>query len=141
MHGMELRRRERGTFRVSAPLPALSSLLRRLDRCPDLLRQQNFSRNPGNPAAEDNEVPDGTPVTSLLTIRAECPSIICSDNSFSTQLCYAQAVPSRKRSSVPLYVRIAETFTRQIAGGVFRPGDRVPSLRKLSREQGVSLST
>src|SRR5690348_2264428 len=55
--------------------------------------------------------------------------------------CYAQAVPSRKRSKVPLYVRIAETFTRQVATGVLRPGDRVPSLRKLSREQGVSLST
>jgi DNA-binding transcriptional MocR family regulator len=46
-----------------------------------------------------------------------------------------------KRSNVPLYVRIAETFTRQVATGVLRPGDRVPSLRKLSREQGVSLST
>ena len=50
-------------------------------------------------------------------------------------------MPGRKRSSVPLYVRIAETFTRQVATGVLRPGDRVPSLRKLSREQGVSLST
>src|ERR1051325_10904873 len=50
-------------------------------------------------------------------------------------------MPGRKRSNVPLYVRIAETFTRQAATGVLRPGDRVPSLRKLSREQGVSLST
>src|SRR5689334_14559136 len=50
-------------------------------------------------------------------------------------------MPGRKRSNVPLYVRIAETFTRQVATGVLRPGDRVPSLRKLSREQGVSLST
>src|ERR1700731_5126833 len=51
-------------------------------------------------------------------------------------------MPSRKRSNVPpLYVRIAETFTRQVATGVLRPGDRVPSLRKLSREQSVSLST
>src|ERR1700692_3094044 len=50
-------------------------------------------------------------------------------------------MPGRKRSDVPLYVRIAETFTRQAATGVLRPGDRVPSLRKLNREQGVSLST
>jgi DNA-binding transcriptional MocR family regulator len=50
-------------------------------------------------------------------------------------------MPGRKRNDVPLYVRIAETFTRQVATGVLRPGDRVPSLRKLSREQGVSLST
>jgi DNA-binding transcriptional MocR family regulator len=45
------------------------------------------------------------------------------------------------RAKVPLYVRIAETFTRQVANGVLKPGDRVPSLRKLSKEQGVSLST
>jgi DNA-binding transcriptional regulator YhcF (GntR family) len=45
------------------------------------------------------------------------------------------------RSKAPLYVRIAETFIHQVANGALRPGDRVPSLRKLSREQGVSLST
>src|SRR5215467_8726973 len=48
---------------------------------------------------------------------------------------------SRKRSNVPLYVRIAETFTNQVANGTLRSGDRVPSLRKLSKEQGISLST
>jgi DNA-binding transcriptional regulator YhcF (GntR family) len=48
-------------------------------------------------------------------------------------------MPSRKRSDVPLYVKIAETFTNQVANGALRSGDRVPSLRKLSREQGVSL--
>ena len=42
---------------------------------------------------------------------------------------------------VPLYVRIAERFIHQVANGVLRPGDRVPSLRRLSKEQGVSLST
>src|SRR5580692_10119922 len=45
------------------------------------------------------------------------------------------------QSNVPLYVRIAERFTHQVANGVLRPGDRVPSLRRLSKEQGVSLST
>src|SRR6201988_2858456 len=50
-------------------------------------------------------------------------------------------MPNHKRSNVPLYVTIAEAFTRQVATGALRPGDRVPSLRKLSREQGVSLST
>jgi DNA-binding transcriptional MocR family regulator len=45
------------------------------------------------------------------------------------------------RKDAPLYVRIAETFTQQVANGTFRPGDRVPSLRRLSEEQGVSLST
>jgi DNA-binding transcriptional MocR family regulator len=41
----------------------------------------------------------------------------------------------------PLYMRIAEGLTRQMSHGALRPGDRVPSLRQLSREQGVSIST
>lgn len=45
------------------------------------------------------------------------------------------------QSNVPLYVRIAERFAHQVANGVLRPGDRVPSLRRLGKEQGVSLST
>src|ERR1700679_2557114 len=48
-------------------------------------------------------------------------------------------VNARRRA--PLYIRIAETFTHQVANGALRPGDRVPSLRKLSEAQGVSLST
>jgi DNA-binding transcriptional MocR family regulator len=50
-------------------------------------------------------------------------------------------MPKPAKNSAPLYVRIAERFTHQVASGVLRPGERVPSLRKLSKEQGVSLST
>ena len=41
----------------------------------------------------------------------------------------------------PLYLRLAETVTRQIDQGALRPGDRVASLRQFSREQRVSIST
>src|SRR5579871_5204326 len=41
----------------------------------------------------------------------------------------------------PLYVQIAEHLTQQVVRGVLRPGDRVPSLRRLSRQQRVSVST
>ncbi|HTS48953.1 MAG TPA: PLP-dependent aminotransferase family protein [Bryobacteraceae bacterium] len=44
-------------------------------------------------------------------------------------------------TSAPLYVRIAETLVQQMARGTLRPGDRVPSLRDLSRQQRVSIST
>src|ERR1700722_20617528 len=57
------------------------------------------------------------------------------------EICYAQRMQANARSRAPLYVRIAETFTHQVANGALRPGDRVPSLRKLSEAQGVSLST
>jgi DNA-binding transcriptional MocR family regulator len=40
-----------------------------------------------------------------------------------------------------LYVRIADSITQQVACGALRPGDRVPSLRQLSRQQRVSMST
>ncbi len=43
--------------------------------------------------------------------------------------------------SAPLYVKIAENVTRHVARGTLRPGDRVPSLRQLSRQQRVSIST
>jgi len=45
------------------------------------------------------------------------------------------------QSASPLYVRIATTFTRQVASGALRAGDRVPSLRRLSRQHRVSMST
>ena len=41
----------------------------------------------------------------------------------------------------PLYLRIAEGVSRQVAKGTLRPGDRVPSLRRLSQQQRVSMST
>src|SRR5579872_3259628 len=50
-------------------------------------------------------------------------------------LCLCQMADS------PLYVRLAEQLTQQVVDGVLRQGDRVPSLRELSRQQGVSVST
>src|SRR5689334_23531355 len=41
----------------------------------------------------------------------------------------------------PLYLKLAQTLEHQITRGVLRPGDRVPSVRSLSRQQGVSIST
>jgi DNA-binding transcriptional MocR family regulator len=41
----------------------------------------------------------------------------------------------------PLYVQIAETLVQQVARGALRPGDRVPSLRMLSQQQHVSVTT
>jgi DNA-binding transcriptional MocR family regulator len=44
-------------------------------------------------------------------------------------------------NSPPLYLRIAEKVSQQVARGSLRPGDRVPSLRRLSQQQRVSMST
>jgi DNA-binding transcriptional MocR family regulator len=40
-----------------------------------------------------------------------------------------------------LYEQIANRFERQIQDGILLPGDKLPSVRMLSREQGISLST
>src|SRR5512140_2501009 len=48
------------------------------------------------------------------------------------------AVPSQV---TPLYLRIAENVTQQVTSGALRPGDRVPSLRQLSRQLRVSITT
>jgi DNA-binding transcriptional MocR family regulator len=41
----------------------------------------------------------------------------------------------------PLYLKLALQLEEQIERGALRPGDRIPSLRWLSRRQGVSIST
>jgi DNA-binding transcriptional MocR family regulator len=41
----------------------------------------------------------------------------------------------------PLYERLAASIRAQISGGALRPGDRVPSVRHLSRARQVSIST
>jgi DNA-binding transcriptional MocR family regulator len=46
-----------------------------------------------------------------------------------------------RENTPPLYLRIAESVSQQVARGTLRPGDRVPSLRRLSRQQRVSMST
>lgn len=44
-------------------------------------------------------------------------------------------------ASAPLYVRIAEGLIGQIDSGTLRPGEKVPSLRRLSQQKRVSMST
>src|SRR5579863_10772355 len=44
-------------------------------------------------------------------------------------------------SEAPLYLQIAESFTQQVARGTLLPGDRVASLRRLSQQKRVSMST
>ena len=46
------------------------------------------------------------------------------------------AVPSE-----PMYERVASRLGRLIAAGTFRPGDRLPSVRRLARDQNVSVTT
>jgi DNA-binding transcriptional MocR family regulator len=44
-------------------------------------------------------------------------------------------------SESPLYLQIAQLIENQIRGGDLRAGDRIPSIRSLSRKQKVSVST
>jgi GntR family transcriptional regulator len=42
---------------------------------------------------------------------------------------------------VPKWQQIADIYRRKIASGELRPGDRVPSIRSISQEYGVALTT
>jgi DNA-binding transcriptional MocR family regulator len=42
---------------------------------------------------------------------------------------------------LPLYQKVAELIARHIEGGALAPGERVPSVRRLSAQHGVSVST
>src|SRR5687767_13623519 len=44
-------------------------------------------------------------------------------------------------SEAPLYRQVADEIQSLVAAGTLRTGDRVPSVRRLSRQQGVSVST
>src|SRR3989442_14914142 len=46
-----------------------------------------------------------------------------------------------QRSRLPLYLKVAHQIEGQIRKGALRVGDRVPSIRGLKRQQGVSVST
>lgn len=48
---------------------------------------------------------------------------------------------SATETHAPLYLRIAANVTQQVAKGVLRTGDRVPSLRRLSQQHRVSMTT
>ena len=45
------------------------------------------------------------------------------------------------RAQGPLYVRVAGTFETQIQNRSLKPGDKLPSVRELSRRLGISTAT
>lgn len=51
------------------------------------------------------------------------------------------AVMASVAPASPLYIRIAESLIEQIGNGTLRPGDKAPSIRRLSRQKRVSIST
>src|SRR5262249_40487807 len=46
-----------------------------------------------------------------------------------------------RHSELPLYLKVAQQIEGQIRKGALRVGDKVPSIRGLKRQQGVSAST
>ena len=48
---------------------------------------------------------------------------------------------TNNRKSDHLYLRIADTFEQQIMDEVLKIGDKLPSVRLLSKEHGSSVST
>jgi len=40
-----------------------------------------------------------------------------------------------------LYEKIVSNISELIQAGTYRPGERIPSVRKLSKQEGISIST
>jgi len=51
------------------------------------------------------------------------------------------SVSIARKKSLPLYVEVAERIAEMVAQQTFRPGDRIPSIRSLSRQLQVSINT
>ncbi|AKJ32045.1 PLP-dependent aminotransferase family protein [Caldimonas brevitalea] len=49
--------------------------------------------------------------------------------------------PAPPVSALPLYHRIASEIERAVTSGALRPGDRLPSVRQLSQQHAVSMTT
>ena len=45
------------------------------------------------------------------------------------------------RNDRPIYVQIVERIQMQIISGVYKPGDKLPSVRELAMEAGVNPNT
>ena len=53
----------------------------------------------------------------------------------------ASAVATTATAPTPLYAQLAEEIAASIRRGAWKIGDRIPSVRQLSRERGVSAAT
>jgi DNA-binding transcriptional MocR family regulator len=47
----------------------------------------------------------------------------------------------KAKRSIFLYEKLARTIKKSIAEGIFQPGDRIPSVRQMSHQHGVSITT
>src|SRR5690554_4890136 len=47
----------------------------------------------------------------------------------------------RKRENKPLYIQISEELREEIASGVFAQDDKLPSIKDLAEQLGISIST
>ena len=50
-------------------------------------------------------------------------------------------MPALAAVKTPIYLKLARSLEEQMSRGTLRPGDRLPSVRAFSRQQGVSIST
>ncbi len=88
---------------------------------------------------QDNETE-----TSTVQARSDCaprdPSRLCLSLRASRRTLSPVSVALAVASGY-LYEELAEELGRLIATGTLRPGDRLPSVRRLSRQRGISVST
>ncbi len=50
-------------------------------------------------------------------------------------------IARNRTTKVPLYEEVAQKIARMVEEGTFKPGERIPSIRTLSRQLSVSINT
>jgi len=76
--------------------------------------------------------------TVLVSIFLGC---VCASAQESATHYSAMILPLTKPSAPPLYVELADSLQQLIGQGTLRPGHRVPSVRRMALQRGVSIST
>src|SRR5260370_13135285 len=71
----------------------------------------------------------------LVAIRYRC------DNNISTMSTLLSIASLKAEGAPPRYEQIAGALCQSIRSGQLKPGDRLPTLRRLASDLGVSLTT
>ncbi|MCU0426773.1 MAG: PLP-dependent aminotransferase family protein [Candidatus Kapabacteria bacterium] len=128
---------------AATPLPRNGSAAKQSrSKQPSLLRDSAHSSRKKTDGLHKQKSSIVPVKSSTVSVKSSTVSVKKSSPAKSTSMREVEDGP--KQQSAPelhLYEQIAEEIRTQIEHRVLQPGNRLPSVRKLSRQKGVSIST
>src|ERR1700694_5747673 len=87
----------------------------------------------------------GVMSTVILSLRQKAITVLRSperrDNNISTMPPLLSIASLKAEGAAPRYEQVADALRQSIRAGQLKPGDRLPTVRRLASELGVSLTT